>query len=343
MRLINLSISKTIPLLSFLIIASLFFIDLSFISEFTRKQSFFIFPETKLYSNILYAQNTPQKIALYLTPGSLSYTPGTTFTVPVKLDTGTTGINAIQADITYPANLLAVESIDDSGSAFALSVTKTALNGDISIIRGSFTPVKGNNLLIANINFKALASGIAPLEFKESSAAVNGPTDSLTDSPGVTLTLSYPASTSPSPKPSPSPSAAQKSVIKIYAAGTPALKVYPNMRLEIKNPANSRWENIKTFKNIKGNITTRSFQEFTYTYKSQIVPSGIRLRFINDWFNPDIGDRNLIIDKINLDGVDIQSEGDSVYSTGTWSPGNGCGGGFKKSEWLHCNGYFEYR
>lgn len=54
-------------------------------------------------------------------------------------------------------------------------------------------------------------------------------------------------------------------------------------------------------------------------------------------------DRNLIVDKINIDGKDYQSEAATTYSLGSWAPSDGCKAGFKKSEWLHCNGYFEYR
>ena len=338
MRLITILLNRPAALLSFLIIVTLFLVDFSF-----------IFPNNNTHNNDLHAQ-TIQKITMYFSPASLTVTPGMQFTVPVIIDSGSTGLNAVQADITYPKALLEVVSIDDAGSAFDLSVLKTASEGDISIVRGSFTPVAGNNLLIAKVNFKALSSGIAPLEFKESSAAVNGPTDSLTESPGITLTLSHPSSPSPSPKPSPSPSPqlppspppSVKPVIKIYAAGSTAAGAYPEMKLEIKNPGSGVWNIVKTFKNVRGNIKKRTFQEFTYTHNTFVSPSDIRIRFTNDWYKPNVGDRNLLIDRISVDGVTIQTERVSTYSEGSWSS-TGCAPGLKKSEWLHCNGFFEFR
>jgi hypothetical protein len=51
----------------------------------------------------------------------------------------------------------------------------------------------------------------------------------------------------------------------------------------------------------------------------------------------------LYVDKINLNGVDIETEKATTFSTGSWSSTDGCADGFKQSEWLHCNGYFEFR
>ncbi len=42
----------------------------------------------------------------------------------------------------------------------------------------------------------------------------------------------------------------------------------------------------------------------------------------------------------------FESESPATYNTGawsgTWSATDGCGGGYKQSEWLHCNGYLAY-
>ncbi len=45
--------------------------------------------------------------------------------------------------------------------------------------------------------------------------------------------------------------------------------------------------------------------------------------FMNDFSDPN-EDRNLMVDKISIDGVDYQSE--NMFSLGTWTPSNGCGG-----------------
>jgi len=67
----------------------------------------------------------------------------------------------------------------------------------------------------------------------------------------------------------------------------------------------------------------------------------ISIRFTND---EDDGkeDRNLVVDKMVLDGVTYQTEDDDTYSTGTYTRGEGCTDGRKKSEILSCEGYFRY-
>lgn len=286
------------------------------------------------------AQTTNQ-VKMYLNSSSLNVQTGASLSVPIYLDTNSASINAVQSDINYPKNLLAIESINASSSAFPLEVVNKAVDGHISIVRGSFSPIKGNNLLIAVINFKAIAPGSASLTFLESSAAVNSPVDSLTSSPPLTLTISSVPTPAPSKTPLPSPSP-KGSVIKIYAAGVPALNVYPSIQLQVKN-TQGQWVGVKSWNNIKGNHSTRQFMEFIYNHPTKIMPNTIRVRFTNDYYNPAQNqDRNLIIDKINLDGMDFHSESQTTLSQGSWNPAAGCKEGFKKSEWLQCPGFFQY-
>ena len=88
-------------------------------------------------------------------------------------------------------------------------------------------------------------------------------------------------------------------------------------------------------------VVTTGWLEYSYAVPSTTVPSDIRVGFTNDLYAPPI-DHNLFVDYIELDGVRYESEDPSTYSTGTWAPGTGCDGGFKLSETLHCNGYFQY-
>lgn len=69
----------------------------------------------------------------------------------------------------------------------------------------------------------------------------------------------------------------------------------------------------------------------------------IRINFINSVYEPDQGiDTNLGIDWIRVDGVQYETEAPEVFSTGTWLPDVGITPGFKQSEFLHSNGYFQY-
>jgi hypothetical protein len=130
------------------------------------------------------------------------------------------------------------------------------------------------------------------------------------------------------------------SVIKIYAAGTAADGIYPNMQLILAGRPS------KTFNDVRGNPTTRAFNEYTFVVPVPVKISReqVRVAFINDRYTGSGNDRNLVIDKINIDGVDYQSEGPTIYSTGSWNSSlKACSPGRLQSEWLLCNGYLEYR
>ena len=125
------------------------------------------------------------------------------------------------------------------------------------------------------------------------------------------------------------------SIIKIYAAGTPAGGVYPNIDVLLNDAP------VSVFTNVRGNPDANQYLEFTYNASKRLSNETIKLRFSNDaGINGE--DRNLKIDKLVVDGKEYLSE--QMYSVGTWTQQSGnCAGGFKNSKWLHCNGYFEYK
>jgi len=124
-------------------------------------------------------------------------------------------------------------------------------------------------------------------------------------------------------------------VIKIFAAGSPAAGVYPTAELLVDDFT------VATFTNIQGSPNNRQFNELSHTFPAVITPERIKIKFTNDAY---IGnqDRNLYVDKISLDNTEYQTEDQTVYSVGTWTPDTGCNGGHKRSEALSCNGYFQY-
>ncbi|MEM6842457.1 MAG: endo-1,4-beta-xylanase [Bacteroidota bacterium] len=120
------------------------------------------------------------------------------------------------------------------------------------------------------------------------------------------------------------------SSIKVFAAGKSNTET---MRLLINGNV------VKTWNNVGGNASTRSFVAHTYNHNTSVTSSQIRVQLTND----DGGtSKDLRVDKIEVDGTTYQTEASSTYSTGTWNSSNGCGPGYKQSEWLHCNGYFQY-
>ena len=120
--------------------------------------------------------------------------------------------------------------------------------------------------------------------------------------------------------------------ITIRAAGSTGEE---NMQLEVNGQV------VQSYSMAGTNAANGQFGDFNYNVDGIDVNS-VRVRFTNDLFDPDNGiDRNLRVDFISVDGTVYQSEDPSVFSTGTWQPG-GIQPGFRQSEYLHGNGYFQY-
>jgi hypothetical protein len=125
---------------------------------------------TILYQGRAAQDTTPP--AVYLLPDVARYPANTQFTVPIRANSGTTAVNAVLAEFTYPTNLVDFVSLDTSASPYKICATTTTLtgtaptteqcgvtqaaNGSIYIERGldlGATPVVGDQL-IATATFK---------------------------------------------------------------------------------------------------------------------------------------------------------------------------------------------
>jgi glucose/arabinose dehydrogenase len=120
--------------------------------------------------------------------------------------------------------------------------------------------------------------------------------------------------------------------ITIFAAGVTNEE---QMQLLIDN------EVVQTWNNIGGNAYAGQFVAYSYQSNTNLGLDRIRIAFTNDLYNPPI-DRNLRIDRIEINGVAYQTEAPTVYSTGTWLPQDGIEPGFRLSEYLTNEGYFQY-
>ncbi|TWU02788.1 DUF4347 domain-containing protein [Stieleria varia] len=102
-------------------------------------------------------------------------------------------------------------------------------------------------------------------------------------------------------------------------------------------------ETVATFDDLGGDAALGEFVDLTYAADGVSVDS-IRVLFSNDQVDPVSGDdRNVRVDKITVDGDDYETESLLVYSTGTWLPSDGIVPGYRESEYLHANGYFQFR
>ena len=128
---------------------------------------------------------------LSLSPSSQKVSQGSTLTVSVWADSSSTTVNAVQANLSYPANLLTYSSIDTSGSAFGVTAQATGGNGKVQIARGNATAISGK-LLIAKVNFKAATNkGTAAITFTTGTALAGYTTnkDTLKSTYGGSYTL----------------------------------------------------------------------------------------------------------------------------------------------------------
>lgn len=100
----------------------------------------------------------------------------------------------------------------------------------------------------------------------------------------------------------------------------------------------------QTWDNVGGDADNGVFGTFTYNGPTTgVTPDQVRVVFTNDVYEPTQNiDYNLRVDSVTLDGTVLETEDPSTFSTGTWKPADGIVPGFRESEWLQGNGYFQY-
>ena len=87
----------------------------------------------------------------------------------------------------------------------------------------------------------------------------------------------------------------------------------------------------------------QQLQAFTFETPETISASQIRVEFLNDDFDAAQQlDRNLRVDRIQIDGTTFQTEDISVFSNGTYTSADGLVPGNGRGEVLHTNGFFQY-
>jgi chitodextrinase len=119
----------------------------------------------------------PAPPTIYLSPASQTVGPGATITVQVRENSGTTTVNAVQANLSYPTSLLTFVSSSTTGTAFSVEAQDTGGGGVINLARGTTTPVSGDQL-IATLTFTATStSGAASVVFTNGTALVSSGTN----------------------------------------------------------------------------------------------------------------------------------------------------------------------
>ncbi len=135
---------------------------------------------------------------LQLSPASATVAPNSDFTVEVRINTGTESINAVQANFSYPANMVEFVRVSGTNSAFEIGAPSSGGNGRVSIARAQLGGVSSNDALVATVTFRVIAgSGSAAMVFTDGTEALSN-TDSrnvLTGTSGGTYIIGSGAST----------------------------------------------------------------------------------------------------------------------------------------------------
>ena len=123
------------------------------------------------------------------------------------------------------------------------------------------------------------------------------------------------------------------STVEVFAAGTTGEE---NLDLFISGQLEA------TFSNVGGDVQQRDLVRFVFETDQDITTGDVAIRFNNDAFDPATGfDRNLLVDRIVVDGVTAQTEDSSTFSTGIWRDGL-TGPGFFETELFNINATFSF-
>ena len=173
-----------------------------------------------------------------LSLGGGSYQNGSSFAVPVYVDSGTDPVNVVQADFNYDASTMQFQSVS-CGGAFTITASTSANDATCGIPGGS--SVTGSQL-VATINFKALAgSGSSTASIASTSHVYDSATNtdiwnSVDTSTGFSFTSPAPAPSQPaSLTTSTSPAATATAPV----APTPTPKATPKTTIATHNTKNT--------------------------------------------------------------------------------------------------------
>lgn len=120
--------------------------------------------------------NTAEAATLFFTPGTGEYGIGKEIAVDLKIDSSDTGINAGQATIRYPKDILEVKSVDKTDSAFGFWLEEPAFSnadGAITFVGGTPYGISGASIQVLHIIFVAKTAGTGTLSFADSAVTAS--------------------------------------------------------------------------------------------------------------------------------------------------------------------------
>lgn len=190
----------------------------------------------------------------FVVPEGSSFGVGVEFTADLKLDTGTTSINATKASVHFPPGMLELVAVDKSNSVFAFWLEEPTISntdGVMSFTGGTSKGISGSALQIVRMRFKTKGVGSAAITISDAivTASDGKGTNVLEALQGGTILIN-PQTLAPAPPPPPAPppvvpaGAAPEQPVRVIREPV-AAKVLPK-KPEIRvpfYPDQSRWYN----------------------------------------------------------------------------------------------------
>lgn len=128
-------------------------------------------PFTITLGAILLFANTAEAASLFFTPGSGEFGLNKEIVVDLKIDSEGVGINAGQATLRFPKDILEVKSVSKTDSAFNFWLeepTFSNTDGVISFVGGTPYGISGASIQVLHIVFTAKSAGSAPVTIIDS-------------------------------------------------------------------------------------------------------------------------------------------------------------------------------
>ncbi|MBI5732959.1 hypothetical protein HY967_03300 [Candidatus Jorgensenbacteria bacterium] len=156
---------------------------------------------TFLGGGVAYADQGP---AIYFTSDVSSVGPGSEFVVAVRIDSSFP-INALDLTVHYPADLIDIVRVDNTGSVVSLwqETPRTNKEGFIKLSGGLFEPFQGNGGDIVRFYVRARSAGVANFQLTKTSLFIADGRGTELEASSLPLTISIvpgaPLSTTPSP------------------------------------------------------------------------------------------------------------------------------------------------
>lgn len=131
---------------------------------------------TIILGTALFFAHTAQAATLFFTPGTGEFGLNKEIVVDLKIDSDGVGVNAGQATIRFPKDMLEVKSVDKTDSAFNFWLEEPSFSntdGVITFVGGTPYGISGASIKVLNITFLTKSAGTAVLSFVDSAVTAS--------------------------------------------------------------------------------------------------------------------------------------------------------------------------